>query len=68
MAFSQTDLDAIESAIALGELTVEIDGKRVTYRSIDELVKARSIITSALQESGTIPKKTRATYVARSRD
>lgn len=68
MAFSQSDLDAIESAIATGELTVEIEGKRVTYRSMDELMAARALISSTLQAAGTIPAKIKTTYAARSRD
>lgn len=68
MAFTTTDLSAVESAIATGELTVEIDGKRVTYRSIDELKTARNIITSSLQTSGAIPAATRTSYAVRSRD
>jgi len=68
MAFSQTDLTAIETAIATGELTVEIEGKRVTYRSMDELMSARVLIQGALVESGIITQKPRTTYASRSRD
>jgi len=48
MAFTQSDLDNINAAIATGELTVEINGRRVTYRSIPELERARSIIQGDL--------------------
>lgn len=48
MAFSQTDLDNINAAIATGEMTVEFNGRRVTYRSIAELKEARSIVASDL--------------------
>ena len=42
MALTQTDLDAINRAIARGELTVRaFNGSQVTYRSMDELLKAR---------------------------
>ena len=40
MALTQTDLDNLESAMASGALTVEIDGERVTYRSIEGLRSA----------------------------
>jgi hypothetical protein len=55
MAFTQTDLDNINNAIASGELTVEVNGKRVTYRSMDELMKARLMIKSdmAMAEPST---------------
>lgn len=44
MALTQADLDAINSAIASGELTVRsATGAQVTYRSMDELIKARAI-------------------------
>lgn len=54
MAFSTTDLDAINSAIASGELTVKIDGREITYRSMADLLKAKSTISSELAaaESG----------------
>jgi hypothetical protein len=48
MAFTQTDLDNINTAIATGELTVEVNGRRVTYRSVDDLLKARTAIQSDL--------------------
>lgn len=40
MALTQTDVDNLESALASGELTVEYDGRRVTFRSVAELVQA----------------------------
>lgn len=48
MAFTQTDLDNINTAIATGELSVEVAGRRVVYRSIDDLLKARTLIASDL--------------------
>lgn len=36
-----TQIAAIDAAIASGELTVESDGDRVTYRSMADLLKAR---------------------------
>lgn len=54
MAFTTTQLAAIESAIASGELTVEFDGKRVTYRSMSELREAYQTIRSALVADGVI--------------
>lgn len=68
MAFTTTDLTAIESAIATGELKVEIDGKLVWYRSIDELKVARDIIRADLQSSGSMPAATRTSYAVISRD
>ena len=51
MAFTKTDLDNVNSAIATGELKVETNGRVVIYRSIDDLIKARTIIASDLAVS-----------------
>ena len=68
MAFSTADLTSIETAIATGEMTVDIDGRRVTYRSIDELLKARNTIRAALQELGASAKAPRTSYATRVRN
>ncbi len=46
--FTQTQLDAVNAAIANGKLTVEYDGKRITYRSMAELMQARELIRADL--------------------
>lgn len=51
MTFKQSDLDNINSAVAMGELSVEVNGRKVTYRSMDDLLKARSIIAADLAAS-----------------
>jgi hypothetical protein len=49
MSFTQTDLDAINRAIATGELTVRTaSGQSVTYRSVAELEQARRLIEADL--------------------
>lgn len=48
MAFTQTDLDNINAAIATGELSVEVNGRKVQYRSMDDLMKARDVISTDL--------------------
>lgn len=48
MALTQTDLDALDTAIATGELTVEFNGRRVTYRSVPELLQARAHVAAVL--------------------
>lgn len=66
MAFTQTDLDNINAAIASGELTVEVNGRRVTYRSIADLERARSMIQGdlAAAASGSASPR-RGTYAVR---
>lgn len=39
---TQQDIDALNTAIAGGEKQVVIAGESVTYRSIDEMIAARS--------------------------
>jgi len=48
MALSTDDLDALDEAIASGELIVKINGREVTYRSIPELKQARRHVSSVL--------------------
>lgn len=48
MAFTSADLDAVDRAIASGELTVRTNDRMVTYRSMQELCEARAAIVSAL--------------------
>jgi len=57
MAFSQAQLDAIESAIASGSLSVSYEGKQNTFRSLNDMLRIRSIIQRALgiaQPSATV--------------
>lgn len=48
MAFSQAQLDAIEEGIASGSTSVSYEGKSVTYRSLDDMMRIRAMIRSAL--------------------
>lgn len=49
MPFTQSDLDAINAALASGELSARSsDGKQVTYRSVDELMKAKGVVEAEL--------------------
>lgn len=48
MAYTQADLTRIEKAIAKGERVVWFGDRRVEYRSIDELRKAREDIQREL--------------------
>ena len=51
MAWTQSQLDAIEAAIASGELTVRFGDRTVTYRSMDELLQARAVIKESIDAS-----------------
>jgi hypothetical protein len=52
MAWTQQDLDALSEAIASGATTVAYEGKTVTYRSLDDLLRLQNIIAIAL---GQVP-------------
>lgn len=68
MPFTSNELAAVDAAIASGELAVEVEGKRVQYRSMADLLSARQTIVSelALVESTTAGAATRrGTYSVR---
>lgn len=48
MAYTQTDLDNLDALIAAGEGEVLINGKKVVYRSLAELMKIREFISRDL--------------------
>lgn len=68
MAFTQAQLDAVETAIASGELKVMFDGREIVYRSVDDLLKARNTIKSTLESSGATAAVTRTSYASRGRN
>lgn len=51
MAYTQADLDSLDRAIASGALSLELAGRKVTYRSIDQLLKARDHVASLLAQA-----------------
>lgn len=54
MAFTTSDLDAINAAIASGELSVRTaDGKQVTLRTMGELLKARAAIAAEVASTAS---------------
>ena len=56
MAFTAADLAAIDSAIAKGESSVTFADRRVDYRSIEELLRARAAIAGAVARAATTPR------------
>lgn len=67
MAYTTTHLAAIEAAIATGELTVTVDGRSVTYRSVSDLLKAKRDIEAGLIAAGTAERPVSQSYVQRVR-
>lgn len=59
MAFTQSDIDTLKSALASGVQTVELADRRVTYRSLDELKEA---IRMAEAELGVTPDRVKPRF------
>jgi hypothetical protein len=57
MALTQTDLDALDSAIATSELEVQMDGRRVKYRSTAELIQAREHVAGILRAAAPVARR-----------
>lgn len=54
---TQADIDALDAAIAKSELKVEIDGRSVTYRSVDELIAARRHLAGVVAASSSTAQR-----------
>jgi len=52
MAFTQTQLDALDEAIASGTLEVWYDHKKVEYRSLDEMLQIRQTMATEIAQQG----------------
>lgn len=67
MPVQQTDIDALNAAIANGERIVRLGNKTVEYRSVAELIAARNDLRSQMVgESGTRrPRQTLLTQSGR---
>lgn len=54
MSYTLEQITILETAIAQGALTVEYADKKVTYRSLDEMLRILSIMKGDIEgESGT---------------
>lgn len=67
MAYTQTDLDNLEAAMASDSLTVEIEGRRVTYRSPTDLRIAIDYVRGQLGAGSLTPFDTQS-FASFSRD
>lgn len=54
MAVTQSDIDALNTAIASGERVVVLNGQSVTYRSIDDLIRARNDLRTELADAAMV--------------
>ena len=62
MAFTQADVDRLEAALSEGVLTVEVEGERITYRSVDDLLKALGHVKGKLEAAAGNPRHSVATF------
>jgi hypothetical protein len=60
MAYTLTQLQTVEDAIASGALRVEIDGRVVVYQSLDALMKLRDQIRAELGVATPVTARGRA--------
>lgn len=51
MALTQTDLDSLDRAIASGTLSVEFDGRKMTYQTTSQLIDARNHVATVVNAS-----------------
>ncbi len=58
MAYTQDHLDALQEAIATGELEVKFDDHLVRYRSISELKAAYEFVKKEMAVSNGVRRKT----------
>lgn len=52
--FTNAQLAALDAAIGSGQLRVKYDGKEVEYRSIGELMQARTFVHGQLVATGLL--------------
>lgn len=60
MALTQADVDRLDAAIATSTFEVEVDGRRIRYRTITELKDARAHIADVVAAAAQTQR--RATY------
>ena len=58
----------LEEALSSGELTVESDGDRVTYRSVPELRQAIELLKTSQREAAAPSRRSMTTVAAYSPD
>lgn len=62
MAYTQTQLDTLEAAIAEGAFKVKYSDKEVTYRSLNEMKQIRDMMRESLGVIDSGMKKTVHVY------
>jgi len=60
MAWTQTQLDAMNAAIAEGTLTVRFADRSVTYRSLNEMLRIRTLMMDEIGTNAVVKDQMRA--------
>jgi hypothetical protein len=69
MAWTQTDLDAIDKAIASGAVRVDYPGGgSVTYRSLADMRSVRGDIAKSVNDAAGVPAKPRRLKIYSTKD
>jgi hypothetical protein len=63
MAFTQTQLDALEAAIATGTLEVRFGDKLVKYQTTADMIRARDLIRDQLNVSNPASRGSYGSFV-----
>lgn len=64
MAFTQTDLDNLNSAIASGKRRVRLGQREIEYHSIEQMLKARDAVQEEVNRTTSATKRPR-NYLSR---
>ncbi len=62
MAYTQTQLEALEAALASGTLRVTFEGRSIEYRSVDELKKAIAEVKASMAAADPARPRSRVTH------
>jgi roadblock/LC7 domain-containing protein len=67
MAYTESQLEALEVALASGTLRVTFEGRSIEYRSVDELKKAIAEVKAALAAADPAQPRSRVirTYTSK---
>ena len=63
MAFSQSQLDALEAAIAAGTLEVRMGDRAVRYQNTADLIRARDLVRDQLAAATPTERSSVASFI-----
>ena len=62
MAFSQSQLDALEAAIATGTLEVRVGDKLIRYQTTVDMIKARDLLRDELNGAAPASRSSASSF------